>query len=176
MLRIALKWLYVQLYIKVLIHITLAFLVEILILFLEGDDELSNQPIILPCIAEEDVYGHKLAYWPCDKKAGEALLRRLAHLMDDDIERHVRLVDTLTFIAKKEFTASELDDYKERLTELQLIFGVIMPEKMGIFALVGKDSFYGDEEREEYENPALFIVKEAELSPHLYYQYCYAYC
>lgn len=142
----------------------------------EGDVELCNQPIILYCLGEEEAYNYKLAFWPYKKKQGTSLLVTLDGLLEKAIEKHVKLVDTLRFIAEKTLDPIQTDNYKSRLTMLQLIFGEVPLEKMGIFALVAQDSYFCDDEKAIYSDPNLFIVKEVDLSPHLYTQICYAFC
>lgn len=142
----------------------------------EGDVELCNQPIILYCIGEDDAYNHKLAFWPYKKASGAALLHLLDNLLENGIEKHVKLQDTLEFIARKTFDPIQTDGYISRLARLKLIFGDIPVEKMGIFALVAQDSYFCDDQKAIYSDPNLFVVNEKELSPHLYTQICYAFC
>ena len=79
----------------------------------------------------------------------------------------------LTQLARKEFLT---DTSKKSCARLEKVVGNDGPEKLGIFCLVRQDSYFSDREKKFYENPDLFTICFAQLSPHLYHQQCMAYC
>lgn len=148
------------------------FFFRYLILFVDEEDELSNQPIILNCIAEEDAFNYSLAYWPRDQQIGEKLLTYLAKEQKESSEEDIEFVDLLTQLARKELLIVSTENRKL----LENAVGNGQPEKLGILCLVKQDFYFSDKEKEFYENPDLFTVCFTQLSPHLYHQECMAYC
>lgn len=142
-----------------------------------GEDDLSNlsnQPIILRCIAEEDAYNYELAYWPSTETIGEKLLAHLVQLEREDTEKSIQLVDMLTKIARKEFETGGYKKSRRRLEEVVGINGQL--EKLGLFCLVEREFYFSKDEEALYANPGLFTVSYNQLSPHLYHQECMVYC
>lgn len=145
-----------------------------------GEDDLSNlsnQPIILNCIAEEDAFNYELAYWPSTEEIGEKVLRHLIQEEKDDTEKSIELVDMFTKVARKEYEI-ESSSFKKCRKRLEKAVGVITDqvEKLGLVCLVERDFYFSKDEETFYANPALFTVSFSQLSPHLYHQECMLYC
>lgn len=135
---------------------------------------MSNQPIVFYCIREEEAYNYKLAYWPYDQETGEKLLAFLDRLIVDDLDRHVNVNDLLEQIARNTLEAG---DYKKSIMLLEKeVLNNHGLDKLGILCPIKPTNYFSDDEKKFFENPALFKVSIAQLSPHLYYQECMAYC
>lgn len=122
---------------------------------------LSNQPIILFGVAEDDANNESLAYWPVTKSVGINFLNRLEKLACD--QKAVLLMNYLWEIAEgtlTETSENKNDALKRRI--LCIRFGVTHIGELGHFKLIGP--------------PSSCSVTLEDLSPHLYRQEVMLYC